>query len=247
MDHINIGTSGWMYDHWIGRFYPKGMENSKMLEHYAKKFSTVEINNAFYQLPTKESIKTWEEKTPKDFIFAVKGSRYLTHMKNLKDPKESSEKFFNAIEYFERNLGPILFQLSSNWHKNKERLEKFIHILPEKYEYVFELRHSTWFCEEIYEILRKNNIALCFHDFKGKITPLEITSDQLIYIRLHGSEGNYRKMYSGEQLNWWVDRIQEWENKVNHIYLYFNNDAFGNAVNNAIELREKLKEERNGR
>jgi uncharacterized protein YecE (DUF72 family) len=238
---LKIGTSGWMYKHWIGRFYPKDIKNKKMLKFYCRKFSTVEINNTFYQLPDPDSIKNWINETPKDFIFTVKANRYITHMKNLKEPQKITKKFFNIIKNFENNIGPVLFQLSSNWHVNIERLENFVPVLPDNYDYVFELRHPSWFCDEVYGLLRKNNIAFCFHDYDNKKTPLEITSQDLIYIRLHGSNANYKKLYSNNELNWWTKKIAKWTSEGKKIYVFFNNDAFGSAITNAIEIREKLK------
>mgnify|MGYP006300896705 CR=1 FL=1 len=233
---IKVGTSGWMYDHWIGPFYPDDLPKEEMLAYYSQNFSTVEINNTFYQLPEVQSVKNWMANTPDGFTFVVKASRYITHMKNLKDPKESTHKFFDVIRHLKPKLGPILFQLPTNWHVNVKRLESFLKVLPEHHDYVIELRHSSWFCEEIFETLMDHEITLCFHDFSGKKTPLEITNDKLIYVRLHGVEGHYEKKYSTEQLRWWAEKLEAWSEKVKEIYVFFNNDARANAIENAKQI-----------
>lgn len=239
---IKIGTSGWMYDHWIERFYPEDIKKKSMLEWYSNQYSAVEINNTFYQLPSIKSVKNWIDSVPKDFTFSVKASRYITHMKNLKDPQESTEKFFNVTKHFKQKLGVILFQLSPNWHLNYDRLKNFIEALPKKYKYAIELRHKSWYCEKIYGLLREHDIAMCFHDFHGEKSPLIITSDELIYIRFHGSNGFYQHNYSGKTLDKWAIKIKKWIDEVRDIYIFFNNDAEANAIYDAKELKDKIRE-----
>lgn len=237
MSRIRIGTSGWVYNHWQEKFYPRELSREKMLNFYSQNFNTVEINNTFYQLPSKETVKSWRENVAEQFKFSIKANRYITHMKNLKDPKEPVKNLINVIRQLKENLGPILFQLSPNWHKNYERLENFLSILPEKFKYVFELRHKTWFDEEIYNLLRGKNIALCIHDFEGQLTPLKLTAD-FTYLRFHGPEGHYYGYYSQEALQKYSEIIKEWMQEDLKVYVYFNNDAEANAVRNAKQLKE---------
>ena len=164
---IHIGTSGWSYAHWKGTFYPEGAAADQFLTFYAQKFRTVEINNTFYQLPSEEAVKLWRETTSKDFIFAVKASRYITHMKKLKDPQEGLEKFIRAIEPLGSRLGPILFQLPPRWRANRERFAGFIAMLPDRLRYAFEFRDPTWFNRDIYDLMRQNNIAFCMYELAG--------------------------------------------------------------------------------
>jgi len=228
-----------MYAHWKGFFYPKDIPNEEMLIFYADNFLTVEVNNTFYRLPKIETVKKWFHRTPNQFLFAIKANRYITHMKKLKDAQEPLERLINKIEILDQKLGPILFQLPPNWHVNKERLKEFIKVLPSGYQYVVELRHESWYTQEIYDILKKYNIALCFHDITGKKTPQIVTAD-LIYIRFHGPMGYYQGKYSNSELNWWAKRINDWSKKNFVIYVYFNNDAYGYAIENAFELKNLL-------
>jgi uncharacterized protein YecE (DUF72 family) len=236
---INIGTSGWVYNHWKGIFYPEVIPGKDMLNFYSKKFNTVEINYTFYKLPKIEDVINWVKNSPDNFLFSVKASRFITHMKNLKDPQESTKRFFEIIENFNNKLGPILFQLSPHWHINSDRLENFLEKIPSNFLYTFELRHKSWFNKEIYDILKKYNVALCFHDYSVKRTPIEVTSE-FIYIRFHGSEGGYFGYYNRKELEWWAKKIKEWDKENLPVFVYFNNDAFGNAIKNAIELKDML-------
>lgn len=235
-----IGTSGWMYKHWKGPFYPEKISNVNMLSFYTDHFLTVEVNNTFYRLPTAKTVQNWRDKTPEQFIFAIKANQYITHRKYLKDGQETVKKFFSIIKILDTKLGPILFQLPPNWNINLERITEFIKILPKNYLYVFEMRHPSWYTQEIYDLFKDYNIALCIHDFYGEITPLEITAN-FIYIRFHGAKGHYLGDYSTEQIKQWADKIIEWIKQNLTIFAYFNNDAFGWAVKNALELKSNLK------
>ncbi len=182
---IFIGTSGWHYKHWLGVFYPPGTSGGEMFEFYARHFDTVEINNSFYRLPTANTFDNWRESSPRNFCFAVKGSRFITHMKKLKDPKISSAKFFLLAERLEKKLGPILFQLPPRWKLNLERLSAFLDDLPARHKYVFEFRDESWLVTPVFELLRRHNAAFCVHDFADMKVPREITAD-FSYIRFHG-------------------------------------------------------------
>jgi uncharacterized protein YecE (DUF72 family) len=233
-----IGTSGWHYNHWIGPFYPLESKPKDFLGIYIQHFDTVELNNPFYHLPKPEVFRGWRKQTPKGFIFSVKASRYITHVKKLKDAKESIEYFLKSARNLKEKLGPILFQLPPNWQSNPERLEEFLKVLPKGLRYTFELRNPTWFNEEIYKLLREYNIALCMYDFNGRLSVKEITAD-FVYIRFHGPGGKYRGKYDQKFLTQWAKDMKSW--KVKAVYCYFDNDDSGFAVENASELKKLLK------
>jgi uncharacterized protein YecE (DUF72 family) len=238
---IHIGTSGWHYKHWLDDvFYPSGTKPAQMFEFYARHFDTVEINNSFYHLPSARTFDNWRDSSPRDFSFAVKGSRFITHMKKLKDPKASSEKFFDVADRLGRKLGPILFQLPPHWNVNRERLEAFLQSLPARHKYVFEFRDETWLVPEVYRLLRRYKAAFCIHDFADMKIPLELTAN-FTYVRFHGpTSAKYFGSYSTEQLQVWAERIREWSRELSGIYAYFNNDPGGAAVRNALELKQLL-------
>ena len=241
MSKVHIGTSGWHYKHWLGGvFYPEGMRASEMFDFYARHFDTVEINNSFYRLPAATTFDNWRDASPPNFCFAVKGSRFITHMKKLKDPKISSEKFFHVADRLGRKLGPILFQLPPRWKVNVERFDEFLRALPGEHRYVFEFRDETWFVPEIYQLLRKYKAAFCIHDFADMRVPQEITA-KFTYVRFHGPTSvKYFGSYSDRALRTWADRIDQWRRDLSSIYVYFNNDPEGAAVRNALTLKRLL-------
>lgn len=234
-----IGTSGWSYKHWIGRFYPDDIKSADLLSFYTKKFKTAEINNSFYNLPDKETFKNWRDQAPGEFIFSLKASRYITHMKKLKSPKTSVNKFMGRIEALGAKLGPVLFQLPPRWNCNIERLDNFLEILPSKFRYVFEFRDTSWFNDKVYSLLKKKNAAFCIYQLKGLISPKAITAD-FVYIRLHGPEGAYEGRYTKRQLAGWAGAISAWLREKKDVYCYFDNDQAAYAPRNALELIEML-------
>lgn len=236
---IYIGTSGWNYDHWKGAFYQEDLPDEKLLEYYCDKFKTVEINNTFYQLPEKKILIKWKDTVPDDFVFSVKASRYITHMKNLKDPEDSLPSFLRRIDVLGDKLGPILFQLPPKWDLNIERIEKFIKALSSDYRYAFEFRDSNWFDDRIYEALEKRNLSFCIYEMQQKKSPQKITSNS-VYIRLHGPDGKYKGKYDKEYLKKWAEKIKNWGKDGKEVYLYFNNDQSGYAPQNAMELLDIL-------
>jgi len=229
---IRIGTSGWSYKHWIGPFYPTGMPAKEMLAFYAEHFDTVELNNSFYHLPSSKTYKNWRDTVASDFVFAVKGSRFITHMKKLKAPKTSTKKFFAHAAHLEKKLGPILFQLPPRWKCNLERLAKFVDALPENYFYAFEFRNDTWFTKDVYYLLERHNVALCIYHQTGYDSPIEVTAN-FVYVRLHGTESKYGGSYPKSALKEWAKRIKKWRSDVKEICFYFNNDPEGQAIKNA--------------
>jgi uncharacterized protein YecE (DUF72 family) len=233
MTKLYIGTSGWNYKNWDGAFYPENRNNFK-LAYYSKNFNTVEVNSSFYNLPSANTIKTWQGMVPKSFVFSVKASRYITHMKKLKSCEEALNKLFASVKPFGRQCKAILFQLPGNFNYNLERLAGFIKLLPKTYHYAFEFRNASWHQEAIYNILRENNIAFCIFEFGDKFSPKIVTAD-FLYIRLHGRDQPYRGNYSNDELKAWHKWIKQ-QNK--DAYLYFDNtDAQTFAIDNALVLK----------
>jgi uncharacterized protein YecE (DUF72 family) len=235
-----IGTSGWSYRHWRGPFYPSGMsKGGDQLRFYAERFDTVEVNGTFYRLIEAETFRRWREQTPADFVFACKGSRFLTHMKRLKDTEQGPARFFERVEALEDKLGPIVFQLPGRFKPDRERLAAFLDALPKAHRYAFEVRDPAWFLPEIFETLAKRDVALCLYHFAGQEAPFEVTAS-FVYIRLHGPEGPYQGSYGDAALRTWAKRIGAWVKKGLDVYCYFDNDDSAFAPKNALRLRETL-------
>ncbi|MGE5648136.1 MAG: DUF72 domain-containing protein [Acidobacteriota bacterium] len=233
---IRVGTSGWHYNHWRGPFYPEKLPAAKMLEFYARHFDTVEINNSFYRLPTEKALEEWKATVPAGFLFAMKASRYITHMKKLKDAGDSFRKFFDAAAVLGKKLGPILFQLPPHWGPDPSRLDEFLSGLPRRLRYAFELRDPSWFNPEIEAILRKHRAAFCVYDFDRRQSPATVTAD-FVYVRLHGPEGKYAGSYGTPALKEWARRIAAWSTGGKDVYCYFDNDQAGHAATDALRLR----------
>ncbi len=236
---IRIGTSGWYYDHWKELLYPAGLPKSKWFEHYAQHFDTVEINNTFYHLPKAESVKRWYKIAPKDFLYAVKANRYITHIRKLKDASEPLQRFFEIVGILKSRLGPVLYQLPPSLHQNLDLLTSFIKLLPKKRNAVFEFRHKSWYSEDTYKLLRKFKVGFCIHDMPGKESPRIVTSDT-IYIRFHGTTGRYSGNYSKSVLQSWTKWLKKQSKQARGIYIYFNNDAHAHAIKNAKQLKQLL-------
>jgi uncharacterized protein YecE (DUF72 family) len=233
---IRIGTSGWHYKHWRGPFYPDDLPSSRMLEFYIQHFDTVEINNSFYKLPAADTFASWRDATPKGFLFTVKASRFLTHMKKLKDPEQGLGNLLPRVEVLKRKLGPILFQLPPFWNLDLDRLAAFLEALPPNHRYAFEFRHSGWHQPLVYELLARHNAAFCIYELAGFRSPVEVTAN-FAYVRLHGPEGAYGGRYDTAALLNWSRQIREWRKKLKAIYVYFDNDQEGFAALNALELK----------
>ncbi|HEX6466537.1 MAG TPA: DUF72 domain-containing protein [Terriglobales bacterium] len=236
---IRIGTSGWHYKHWLGNFYPEKLPASKMLAYYYEQFDTVEINNSFYMLPKFETMQGWREATPKNFRFAVKASRFITHNKKLKDPQNALDKFLPRAEALGEKLGPILFQLPPAWRVNTERLAEFLEALPRYHSYTFEFREPSWISDPVVKILQDYNAAFCIYDIGGYHSPIHVTANWA-YVRLHGPGNKYQGSYSPEALGKWAAQIREWSTNLKAVYVYFDNDQAGYAAQNALTLREML-------
>lgn len=237
MTEIRIGCSGWNYAHWRGRLYPERLPERRWLEHYAQSFDTVEVNASFYRLPTRKSAKRWAEATPPGFVFAVKASRYLTHVKRLREVGKGVARLYERIEPLDGagKLGPILWQLPENFHRDDERLAGALDELPPG-RHAFEFRHASWFEPEVEELLRERGVALVIGDHpKHPFQTLARTADWM-FARLHvgrGRDGNY----TPAQLREWAERVRQWR-KEGDVYLYFNDDWNGHAVKEALRLKE---------
>lgn len=240
-ENIHIGTSGWHYEHWRGPFYPENLSKDDFLPCYAGYFHTVEINNSFYQLPTKETLRKWRSKVPEDFIFSFKASRYITHMKKLKDPAASLSRMMEVVPILSGNLGPILFQLAPRWRFNPERFFDFLESLPSEYRYAFEFRDPTWLDHRAYEALEEVGAAFCIYELAGRVSPKEITAD-FVYIRLHGPENvPYKGRYATKTLAGWAGAISSWSAQGRDIFCYFDNDEAGYAAQDALRLKKMLR------
>jgi uncharacterized protein YecE (DUF72 family) len=239
---LHIGTSGWNYPHWYETFYPPKEDlQQDLLVYYAEHFQTVEINNSFYQLPTVKTFRAWRDSTPAGFVFAVKASRYLTHLKKLKEVQESALTFLKRAETLGDKLGPILFQLPPRWHVNRERLAAFLQGLPAGFRYTFEFRDRTWLNPDIYALLADFGCALCIYDLKGQLSPKEVTAD-FVYVRLHGPhEQAYTGSYDTAALAGWAGAFSTWLQQGKEVFCYFDNDEQGFAPHNALELQQMVK------
>jgi uncharacterized protein YecE (DUF72 family) len=238
---IRVGTSGWHYKHWCGPFYEAKTPAARMLAHYIRHFDTVEINNSFYRLPAPETFSNWREATPQNFCFAVKASRFITHMKKLKDPQNALDNFLPRAETMGEKLGPILFQLPPHLPADLARLDEFLSVLPKAHRYTFEFREPSWQTASVYDILRKHNAAFCIFELAGRHSPVEVTADWT-YVRLHGPDGPYQGSYTHQQLERWAARIVDWSSQMKAVYVYFDNDQGGYAAQNAKTLKWLLSQ-----
>lgn len=235
-----IGTSGWHYDDWRGRFYPEKLAKAKWLEFYAEHFNTLELNNTFYHLPSENAFKNWYMSSPEGFIFGVKASRYITHIKRLKNCNEEVGKFMSRVVLLKEKLGPLLHQLPPGLHRDDDRLKEFLKVLPHELKHVIEFRHESWFTEEVFNILRQYKVAFCVYDMPKLTSPITTTTD-FAYIRFHGKKSLYSSRYNDEEMVDWANKIKSLAKKVESVYIYFNNDIAGYALENAKMLRGYLE------
>jgi uncharacterized protein YecE (DUF72 family) len=240
MRPVWIGCSGWNYPHWRGRVYPPGCPVSRWLQYYATLFDTVEVNSTFYRLPRREAVARWVERVPDDFVFAVKMSRYVTHIRRLTGLEEGVERFYERIEPLMESgkLGPVLWQLPPTFKRNDGRLASALELLPEG-RHCFEFRHASWYADDVYELLREHGVALVIPDSpKYPFRALELTANWT-FVRFHYGSRGRRGNYSERELEEWAQRIEAWRRRVD-VYAYFNNDWEGFAVKNGRWLRRRL-------
>lgn len=239
MTSLYIGTSGWNYNHWRGVFYPEELPQSKWLEYYASHFDTVEVNNSFYRLPEKKTFEGWRNQTPDGFSFCIKASRFLTHIKRLKEPEEPLQRLMDHAGGLGDKLNIVLYQFPPNWKPDLERLEHFLSILPKSPRSAFEFRDDRWQCDDVWSLLSKYGVAYCVMDSPGLPLHLKTTCDYS-YIRMHSGGEDTEANYTTEHLREWAGRIGDMLRR-GDVYVYFNNDYKGFAVRNALALRELLK------
>lgn len=236
MADLRIGCSGFLYDHWRKNFYPEDLSKNYWLEYYSKHFSTVELNVTFYKLPDRETFSKWYLSTPEGFVFSLKGSRFITHIKKIKDCAEPVEAFFSRALLLKEKLGVILWQFPPSLTLDLERLKDFIELLePYEMKNTFEFRNKTWINKKVVDLLKKKNVALCMADWPDFLDKLPLTAN-FVYIRRHGQEGSYATEYSKELLNKDAKRIKAYLRQKKDVFIYFNNDALGYAPKNVSEL-----------
>src|SRR5688572_14820072 len=240
MEGLFVGTSGWVYKGWAGSFYPKEVPSREHLAFYASQFNTVEINASFYRLPAETMVKGWRERAPNGFIYAVKGSRFITHMKKLNVTRPSIEIFFKRARLLREHLGPILWQLPPNLHFDLKRLDTFLGKLPKRFRYAVEFRHPSWINDETFQLLRKHKAAHVSLSSMAMPLDLTITAD-FVYIRFHGLQGGFAHDYTGEELKPWAAHCRHALRDGLRVYAYFNNDANTRAPGNAKTLIEMIK------
>lgn len=244
MSDILIGTSGWSYDSWRGRFYPKSLPTDEWLSFYASHFPTVEVNNSFYRLPTPKTYRTWAKRVPNSFKFAVKASKFLTHNKKLATPQDPWKRMMTTTKNLVNHLGPLLLQFPPIWQKNVERLREFLEFkenqrLFPKIPLVFEFRNKSWLCEEVYELLREHNVALCIADSPA-LPRSDVITTSFTYFRFHGRDGADAPNYSRARLKAEANKIKGLQSDGIIVYVYFNNDTNACAVRNAATLADLL-------
>ncbi len=240
MKQVRIGCSGWMYDDWRGRLYPEREPKRRWLELYASVFDTVEVNNTFYRLARESMVKGWVEQTPDGFLFAVKASRYLTHIKRLQGIEEGIKRFYEPLAPLTeaRRLGPILWQLPENFHRDDGRLEGWLAVLPEGM-HTIEFRHESWFADPVMELLRERGVALTIGDHPMRpFQSLEATAPWR-FVRFHYGARGRGGNYSATEIDQWARRIAQWRRR-EQVFAYFNNDWNGYAPANARLLARKL-------
>ncbi|RRQ20031.1 DUF72 domain-containing protein [Thiohalobacter thiocyanaticus] len=233
---IHIGTSGYQYRHWRGPVYPEKLPQRAWFEYYSRQFDTVEINNTFYRLPEADTFRRWRAAAPAGFVYALKLSRYLTHVKYLKDPHQPVQHFLERARLLAETLGPLLVQLPPHWRLNLQRLDGFIACLPAGYRWTLEFRHPDWLDERVFSRLRDAGIGLCIHDLIED-HPFVVTSSWL-YLRYHGVD--YGEAYSHQYLTAQARRLGQAQRSGTDIYAYFNNDRDGHAFHDAARLARYL-------
>ena len=237
---VRIGCSGWNYADWRERVYPRGLPPRRWLGRYAELFDTVEVNSTFYRLASRDAVAAWVEQTPDDFVFALKASRYLTHFKRLTDMEQGVRRFYERIDPLvgTPKLGPIVWQLPENFHRDDERLASALQRLPPG-RHAFEFRHASWFAPDVYALLREQGVALVIGDHPARpFQSHELTADWT-FVRFHQGARGRRGNYAESELRTWQRRISQWRRRA-EVYAYFNNDWEAFAVRNARRLKSML-------
>ena len=242
-----IGCSGWQYKHWRGDFYPATLPQSRWFDHYAATFDTVEINNSFYRLPTAETFAKWRDQAPPGFLYAVKASRFLTHMKKLKDPEDPLLRFFSSARELRSALGPVLYQLPPNFPINVDRLTAFLESIPVAARaarfhcpfHVIEFRDASWYDDRVFALLERHRVVLCLHDMQGS-APERVVTAPAVYVRFHFGTSKYGGRYEDHRLNDWAEWLAARARDRLSVFAYFNNDTGGHAPRDAVRLRARI-------
>jgi len=236
-----VGCSGWQYKHWRGDFYPADLPLSQWFDYYARRFDTVEINNTFYRLPERATFAAWRRRAPAHFIFSVKASRFLTHMKKLKDPEEPLHRLFTRMRALGTHLGPVLYQLPPGWKPDVERFALFLAALPHDAQHVVEFRERSWYAPEIRALMERRHVSMCLHDMPGSATERGRVGP-IVYVRFHGATSKYGGGYPAERLRGWAEWLNAQRDAGSDVYAYFNNDVGGHAPRDAVALRRAMEE-----
>jgi uncharacterized protein YecE (DUF72 family) len=241
MSDVHVGCSGFCYSSWRGNFYPKDLPRNEWLRYYCKHFSTVELNVTFYRLPLPETFDAWYRQTPPGFVFALKGSRFVTHVKRLLDPDEHVERFFERALRLREKLRVVLWQLPPGFALASDRLSTFLAGL-DKYgvRNALEFRNRSWLADEVLELCGKHDVSMCSADWPDFLDDLPLTAD-FVYFRRHGAGGNYASRYTESQLRNDSKRILKYLHDGREVFIYFNNDTRGHAPANALELLEMVR------
>jgi uncharacterized protein YecE (DUF72 family) len=240
-----VGCSGWHYQHWRGRVYDEALATSAWLREYARRFSTVEINNSFYRLPSEATFASWRAQVPRSFVFAVKASRFLTHIKRLRDPEEPLERLLTHARLLGPTLGPILYQIPPRWFPDEDRLRTFLGALPkrlgprQRLYHVLEFRDPRGYEPWVIDLLDEHGVTMCVHDMSGSESPL-VNIGPIVYVRMHGYGKKYGGSYPDEVLAEWASWLTSALHGGRDVYVYFNNDVNGYAVQDASRLTAML-------
>jgi len=240
-NQIYIGTSGWSYKHWKGIFYPENVKQKDWFKYFTTRYSTVEINNTFYNLPEKYIFEKWRNAVPGNFIYAVKANRIITHIKKLKDVETELNNFLENVRELKEKLGIILFQFPPQFKVDKNRLEYFLHQIPHNLNYVFEFRNPSWWSDEIFELLHKFQISFCNFEMPQLATP-RISTSEIVYIRFHNPFDKNLSHFENYILEDWANYILKSKYEGKKVFAYFNNDLFGHAITDADNLIKIIKE-----
>ncbi|HZR17257.1 MAG TPA: DUF72 domain-containing protein [Verrucomicrobiae bacterium] len=234
-----IGTSGWSYTSWEKAFYPERLPKTRHFEFYATQFPTVEINLTFYRLPTLKMVERWRDQTPAGFLFAIKGSRFITHMKKLLNPKDALQEFFRCLRPLQRRIGIVLWQLPPFLGKDLPRLESFLKQLPKSYDYAVEFRHPSWLSTDVFALLRRHRIAHVSVSSRGMPMDLTVTSE-VVYVRFHGLDAGAAHDYTVPELEPWAEHVRRQIKLCKRAFVYFNNDVHARAPANARTFMQMI-------
>jgi uncharacterized protein YecE (DUF72 family) len=240
---LRVGTSGWAYRHWLGRFYPRRLPGREMLAFHSRRFATVEVNSTFYRAPTERTMDAWREQTPPGHRLSLKMPRAITHDKRLADAQPEAREFLRLARRLGPKLGIVLVQMPPSFRADHALLDAFLAELPVDLQYAVELRHRSWreTAGATRRILERHGVARVVHDFGRKATPMAPTAP-FVYLRLHGPTGRYRGSYDVETLLAWAHQLAAWAEGGYEAWCYLNNDERGHGARNALALRAYVDE-----